>query len=115
MKGTKTRIALVLLAALLVLPAAGCGSDPSVLKMPETTAPVETQVQETPAPLTPLGDRTCYVGKETISESTLFSFILTESTFDPLMGLTLKLKSTNKSNTRDFVVSLTHLSVNGYM
>ena len=31
------------------------------------------------------------------------------------MGLTLKLKSTNKSNTRDFVVSLTHLSVNGYM
>ena len=101
MKGMKTRIALVLLAALLALPAAGCGSDPSVLKMPETTAPVETQVQETPAPLTPLGDRTCYVGKETISESTLFSFILTESTFDPLMGLTLKLKSTNKSNNAD--------------
>ena len=115
MKGTKTRIALVLLAALLVLPAAGCGSDPSVLKLPDATAAAQTQVQETPAPLTPLGDRTCYVGKETISESTLFSFTLTESTFDPLMGLTLKLKSTNKSNTRDFVVSLTHLSVNGYM
>ena len=115
MKGTKTRIALVLLAALLVLPAAGCGSDPSVLKLPDATAAAQTQVQETPAPITPLGDRTCYVGKETISESTLFSFTLTESTFDPLMGLTLKLKSTNKSNTRDFVVSLTHLSVNGYM
>ena len=115
MKGTKTRIALVLLSALMILPVAGCGSDPSVLKMPETTAVAETRVQETPAPLTPLGDRTCYVGKETISESTLFSFILTEATFDPLMGLTLKLKSTNKSNTRDFVVSLTHLSVNGYM
>lgn len=116
MKGKKTRVALALLSALMLLPLAGCGrSDPSVLKLPEGTASAATQPQETPAPLTPLGDRTCYVGKETISESTLFSFVLTESTFDPLMGLTLKLKSANKSNTRDFVVSLTHLSVNGYM
>lgn len=115
MKGIKMKIALVLLAALMLLPLAGCGSDPSVLKMPEATAVAQAQIRETPAPITPLGDRTCYVGKETISESTLFSFVLTEETFDPLMGLTLKLKSTNKSNTRNFVVSLTHLSVNGYM
>ena len=117
MKGKNMRIGLVLLAAaLLATSFAGCGrSNPSVLKLPDATTVPETQVQETPAPLTPLGDRTCYVGKETISESTLFSFVLTEGTFDPLMGLTLKLKSTNKSNTRDFVASLNYLSVNGYM
>ena len=111
------RIGLVLLAtALLLTSFAGCGqNNPSVLKLPDATAVPENQPQETPAPLTPLGDRICYVGKETISESTLFSFVLTEETFDPLMGLTLKLKSTNKSNTRDFVVSLNYLSVNGYM
>lgn len=117
MKGMKARAGLVLLAAALLMTAfVGCGkSGPSVLKLPEGTAVPETQVRETPAPLTALGDRTCWVGKETISESTVFSFILTEATFDPLMGLTLKFTSTNKSATRDFVVELNHLSVNGYM
>ena len=116
MNGIIRRFCMTLLAVLLCLGAlAGCGGSSSVLKLPEGTTMPGNQPKETPAPLTPLGDRTCYVGKETISESTLFSFVLTEETFDPLMGLTLKLKSTNKSNTRDFVVSLNYLSVNGYM
>ena len=117
MKGTKTRAGVMLLAAALLLTSlVGCGkNNPSVLKLPEGTAVPESQPQETPAPLTPLGDRTCRVGQETIPESPVFSFLLTEATFDPLMGLTLKLTSTNKSTTRNFVVSLNHLSVNGYM
>ena len=117
MKEKKMRVGLVLLAAALLISSfAGCGQgNSSVLKMPETTAAAEPQVQETPAPLTPIGDRTCQVGKETIPESSLFSFILTEATFEPLMGLTLKLTSTNKSSARNFVVSLNYLSVNGYM
>ena len=117
MKGKKTRIGLLLLsAALLMTSLVGCGqNNPSVLKLPDATAVPESQSQATMAPLTALGDRTCRVGQETIPESTLFSFILQEETFDPLMGLTLKLTSTNKSNVRDFVVSLNYLSVNGYM
>ncbi len=117
MKGTMTRLGVLLLAlALLAGPLAGCGrNNPSVLQLPQGTAAPENKPQETPAPLTPLGDRTCYVGKETIPESTLFSFILTAADFDPLMGLTLKFSSTNKSPQRAFVVSMGYLSVNGYM
>lgn len=116
MNGKMRRLSLTLLAVLLCLGAlAGCGGGSSVLNLPDGTAVPGNQPKETPAPLTPLGDRTCYVGKETIPESTLFSFILTEETFDPLMGLTLMFKSTNKSNTRNIVVSLNCLSVNGYM
>ncbi len=117
MKGKKTRIGIWLLAVTLLLGSfAGCGKEnPSVLKLPDATAAGQVTVQETPAPLTPLGDRICVVGKETIPESTLFSFVLTEATFDPLMGLTLRLSSTNKSPARDFLVSLAYLSVNGYM
>ena len=117
MIGKTKRVALVILvAALLLTSFAGCGrNNPSVLKLPDTTAAAEATPQGSPAPLTPLGDRSCRVGQETIPESTLFSFVLTEANFDPLMGLALKLTSTNKSTVRDFVVSLTHLSVNGYM
>ena len=114
MKGTKLRVGLMLLAALLLL--AGCGkNNPSVLQLPEGTASTQGGDQSTPAPLKALGDRTCRVGQETIPESTLFSFVLNEATFDPLQGLTLKLTSANKSTVRDFVVSLNYLSVNGYM
>jgi len=117
MKGKMKRTGLVLLAAALLFTSlAGCGkSNPSVLKLPDSTAAAETTPQGTPVPLTPLGDRICTVGKETIPESTLFSFILSEADFDPLTGLTLKFTSTNKATDRDFVVSLNHLSVNGYM
>ncbi len=116
MKGKMRRAGLLLLAAVMLLGASGCGkNNPSVLQLPEGTPVTDNQPQETPAPITPIGDRICVVGKETIPESTLFSFMLTEAVFDPLMGLNLKLKSVNKSNTRDFVVSLNHLSVNGYM
>ncbi len=117
MKGTKTRVALMLLALALVLGALpGCGkNNPSVLQLPEGTAAAGSQSQETPAPLKPIGDKTCKVGQETIPESTLFSFILRSADFDPQAGLTLKLESTNKSPVRDFVVELSYLSVNGYM
>ena len=117
MKGKTMRLSVLLLVVALLLSSfVGCGkNNPSVLQLPQGTAVAETKPQETPAPITPIGDRICTVGKETIPESTLFSFVLTEATFDPMMGLTLKLKSTNKSNTRDFVVSLNQLSVNGYM
>ncbi len=116
-KGTKTRLGLVLLAMVMLLgPLAGCGkNDPSVLQLPEGTAAAGNEAQETPAPLTPLGDRTCRVGQETIPESTLFSFVLSEANFDPQAGLSLKLRSANKSSARNFVVSLNYLSVNGYM
>ncbi len=116
MKGTKTRVWLLLLAALLALsPLAGCGkNNPSVLQLPESTAAADN-AQSTPAPLKALGDRTCRVGQETIPESTLFSFLLNEAKYDPQQGLTLKLTSANKSTARDFVVSLPYLSVNGYM
>ena len=114
MKGTKTRVGLMLLAALLLL--AGCGkNNPSVLHLPENTSSAQTGADSTPAPLKALGDRTCRVGQETIPESTLFSFVLNEAAFDPQQGLTLKLTSANKSTVRDFVVSLPYLSVNGYM
>ena len=113
MKGTKTRV-WVLLAALLLL--AGCGkNNPSVLQLPDSTAAAQSGAESTPAPLKALGDRTCRVGQETIPESTLFSFVLNEAAFDPQQGLTLKLTSVNKSSVRDFVVSLPYLSVNGYM
>ena len=117
MKRTTLRPGAALLAlAMLLGLLAGCGKNSSsVLKLPEGTAVAQETVKETPAPLTPLGDRTCWVGKETIPESTLFSFILTEAAFDPTMGLTLKMNLVNKSNQRDFVVSLSYLSVNGYM
>ena len=77
MKGKMMRLGSALLAlCLLVGGLVGCGrNNPSVLKLPEGTAVPESKPQETPAPLTPLGDRTCYVGKETIPESTLFSFV----------------------------------------
>ena len=115
MKGKKT-LAWLLLVALLLGSLAGCGKDnPSVLKLPDGTAAADGKAQETPAPLTPLGDRTCRVGQETIPESTLFSFTLSEANFDPQQGLMLKLSSTNKSTARNFVVSLNYLSVNGYM
>ena len=117
MKGKKLRAGLLLLAAaLLVASFTGCGkNNPSVLKLPDGTAAPDSRPQETPAPLTALGDRTCRVGQETIPESTLFSFVLTEAGFIPQQGLTLKFNSTNKSNNRDFIVSLNYLSVNGYM
>ena len=112
MHGKKLWVWVLLLAALLLL---GCSrNNPSVLQLPEGTASTQ-QTNSTPAPLTPLGDRVCRVGKETIPESTLFSFILSEANYDPQQGLTLKLTSTNKSTIRDFVVSLNYLSVNGYM
>ena len=116
MKGKMTRTALVFLSLLLLLGSlAGCGQNSSVLELPEGTASTDNTAQETPGPLTPLGDRTCKVGIETIPESTLFSFILKEASFDPLQGLTLKMTFTNKSPARSFVVSLSYLSVNGYM
>ena len=118
MKGTKTwtRLSALILALALLVMAAGCEKkNPSVLKLPESTAAADGKAQASPEPLTPLGDRTCRVGQETIPESTLFSFVLNEASFDPQQGLTLKLSSTNKSNTRNFVVSLSYLSVNGYM
>ena len=117
MKGKMTRAGLVLLClALLAGSLAGCGqNNPSVLKLPDGTAAAAETTQTTPVPLTPLGDRTCKVGQETIPESALFSFVLKEANFDPLRGLTLKLTSTNKSTSREFVVSLNYLSVNGYM
>ena len=111
------RLSALLLAAVLLLSALiGCGkNDPSVLKLPDGTPAPDAAAQTTPAPLTPLGDRTCQVGQETIPESTLFSFILSEAIFDPLQGLLLRLSYTNKSPDRDFLVSLDYLSVNGYM
>ncbi len=117
MKGTIMRLGAALLALTLLLGSlAGCGkNNPSVLTLPDATAAAQEKTVETPAPLTPLGDRTCYVGKETIPESTLFSFILKSANFDPLMGLTLTLGSTNKSNQRDFIGSLNYRSVDGYM
>ena len=117
MKGKITQLGAALLALLMLLGSlAGCGkNNPSVLTLPDATAAAQEKTVETPAPLTPLGDRTCWVGKETIPESTLFSFILKSAVFDPLMGLTLTLSSTNKSNQRDFIVSLNYLAVNGYM
>ena len=116
MKGKTTRIGLVLLALLLALGSlAGCGNNPSVLQLPEGTAAPDTRVQVTPEPLKPIGNKACRVGQETIPESTLFSFVLNAANFDPLQGLTLKLTSTNKSGSRDFMVSLNYLSVNGYM
>lgn len=116
MKGKTLRLVSALLALALLLGAlGGCGKNNSVLKLPDGTASAATDVRETPGPLTPLGDRTCKVGKETIPESALFSFILIEANFDPLQGLTLKLRSANKASARDFVVSLPYLSVNGYM
>ena len=82
MKGTKTRV-WVLLAALLLL-LAGCGkNNPSVLQLPDSTAAAQSGAESTPAPLKALGDRTCRVGQETIPESTLFSFVLNEAAFDP--------------------------------
>ena len=115
MKGKMTRICLVLLALVLLWGAlAGCGkTNPSVLKLPDGTPSADNQVQETPAPLKPLGDRTCRVGQETIPESALFSFVLKEAQFDPFLGLMLQIVSTNKSATRDFVVSMNYLAVNG--
>ena len=116
MKGKMKRAALALLSlALLLGSLGGCGQNSSVLQLPEGTASTDSQAKETPGPLTALGDRTCKVGIETIPESTLFSFILKEASFDPLQGLTLKMTFANKSPTRDFVVSLSYLSVNGYM
>ena len=117
MKGKKLRLGLVLLALALLLGALpGCGkNNPSVLQLPDDTSSAKSQPQETSAPLTPLGDRTCKVGQETIPESTLFSFLLYEANFDPTVGLTLKFRSTNKTSNRDFLVSLPFLSVNGYM
>lgn len=116
MKGKTTRIGLVLLALLLAAGSlAGCGNNPSVLQLPQGTAAPDTRVQVTPEPLKPIGNKACRVGQETIPESTLFSFVLNAANFDPLQGLTLKLTSTNKSSSRDFVVSLNYLSVNGYM
>ena len=71
MKGKKTRVAVQQLVAALALTSfAGCGNNnPSVLKLPDATAVVDNQPQETPAPLTPLGDRTCRVGQETIPKA----------------------------------------------
>lgn len=113
MKGTKT---LVLALALLLALLPGCGkSNPSVLQLPDgTTAPAD-QAQATPAPLTPLGDRTSKVGQETIPESTLFSFVLNEANYDPQQGLTLRFTAANKSADRSFVLSLPYLAVTGYM
>ena len=54
MKGTKLRVGLMLLAALLLL--AGCGkTNPSVLQLPEGTASTQGGDQSTPAPLKALG------------------------------------------------------------
>ncbi len=115
MKGTKALV--WLLAALMLLAMLpGCEKkNPSVLQLPDGTAAPDSQNQASPAPLTPLGDRTGRVGQETIPESTLFSFVLNEANFDPQQGLMLKLSSANKSPARNFVVSLNYLSVNGYM
>ena len=117
MKGKNLRTGLLILAAVLLLALmAGCGkNDPSVLKLPEHTASTNAAPQETPAPLTPLGDRFCRVGQETIPESNLFSFILTSANYDPQQGLLLQLSYTNKSTNRSFLVTLDYLAVNGYM
>jgi hypothetical protein len=117
MKGKKLRLGLVFLSlALLLCSLPGCGrNNSSVLQLPDGTAAAASNAKETPGPLKPLGSRTCKVGQETIPESTLFSFVLTEANFDPLQGLSLKIQSTNKSPARDFVVSLPYLAVNGYM
>ncbi len=117
MKGTKTtaRALALTLALLLLITALGCEKkNSSVLTLPEGTAAAD-KGQTSPAPLTPIGDKTCKVGVETIPESNLFSFILSAADFDPQTGLTLKLSSTNKTADRTFVVSLSYLSVNGYM
>ena len=117
MKGKKLRAMLPLLAAVLLLALlAGCGkNDPSVLKLPEGTAVTNVVTPETPAPLTPLGDRFCRVGQETIPESSLFSFILTSANYDPQQGLLLQLSYTNKATNRNFLVTMDYLAVNGYM
>ena len=116
MKGKITRVALVLLSlALLLGSLAGCGkNNPSVLTLPDGTASAG-DAQQTPGPLTSLGDRTCKVGQETIPESTLFSFVLNSADFDSQQGLTLQFVSTNKSPVKTFTVELKYLSANGYM
>ena len=95
MKGSKP---LLLTLALLLALLPGCEkNNPSVLQLPNGTAAPDSQTQTTPAPLTPLGDRTCRVGQETIPESTLFSFVLNEAVFDPQQGLILRFTAANKS------------------
>ena len=113
MKGSKP---LLLTLALLLALLPGCEkNNPSVLQLPNGTAAPDSQTQTTPAPLTPLGDRTCRVGQETIPESTLFSFVLNEAVFDPQQGLILRFTAANKSADRSFVLSLPYLAVTGYM
>ena len=117
MKGTMMRLSAALLALLLLCGSmAGCGkNNPSVLQLPDGTSAPSGGTEASPAPLSPLGDRTCRVGQETIPESTLFSFVLNEANYDPQTGLALKFTAANKSTVRDFVVSSNYLAVNGYM
>lgn len=102
----------VLILALLLL--ACRRDDPSVLHLPEATAEPQGTLN-TPEPLTPAGDRVCVVGQETLPESSQFSFVVGEISFEGADGLKVAFSYQNKSATRTFLLSLDALAVNGYM